>query len=98
MDAQDGGSDGDSPDDSDRYYETDPDSGRIVQKYSDEEFLDAVAELTTETYRPSTGDMADALDCDRKTVRLRLKELADEGRVKKLESGAGFSWMPVEGD
>lgn len=78
------------------YYDADPETGRIEEKYTDDDFLTALNQLATDDYLPSTGDVADALNCNRETARLRLNDLADDGAVRKLESKAGFNWLTAE--
>jgi len=79
-----------------RYYETDPGTGRIEQHYTDDDFLNALNNLSTDNYHPTTGEIADELDCHRNTARPRLNDLADDGKIQKLESKAGFTWLPKE--
>lgn len=81
---------------SETYYEADPETGRIVEQYNEQEFLNALDQLSSDNSIPSTGDVARELDCNRETARLRLKDLSENNQIKKLESGAGYHWLPVE--
>ncbi len=83
----------DETDDS-TYFETDADTGRIEKKYSDEDILDIVH--TQEA--AGTGDVANALGCTRRTARLRLKQLAEDGEIQSVKSSAGYMWLPAEND
>lgn len=86
---------GEQDSDSNHYYEADPDTGKIKARYTDTDFLDAIDTLASDDYLPSTGDVADELGCNSETARLRLKDLAEDGRVRKLDSKSGFHWLPV---
>ena len=60
--------------------ERDPDSGKLSQQYSDDDFLEAV----TEHEPASTREVAEAVGCSRRNadVRLRRLEEAEEVRSK----------------
>ena len=79
-----------SENDSSPYYDADPETGRIKSKYSDDDFVQAIETLGY----ASTGDVAAEVGCDRTTALQRLEQLADDGRIEKLESGSGFHWKP----
>jgi len=78
------------------YYNADPETGKIKEQYSDEDFIAALNQLATGDYLPSTGDVADELDCNTETARLRLKDLAEDGDVRQLNSKSGFHWLPAD--
>lgn len=83
----DNGTDGDR---TDSYYESDPETGRIVEQYSGQDFLDAVTALDG----ASTGDVADHLGCSPRRARDRLKKLAKLGRIQQIDTKGGYVWLP----
>ena len=84
--------DGDPPTNDNGYYETDPETGQLVEQYSDTDFLDALAELEA----ASTGDVADRLGCSSRRARDRLKALANDEQIQQLETKGGYTWIPLE--
>jgi predicted ArsR family transcriptional regulator len=80
--------------DSERYFETNTDTGRIEKKYTDKEILEVLAEEQA----AATGDVATALDCTRRTARKRLKQLADDGAIESVQTSAGYTWFPADED
>lgn len=85
--------DGDESDHAGGYYETN-EKGRIVEQYSDADFLDALDALGA----ASTGDVADRLGCSPRRTRDRLKQLASDGRIEKQDTKGGYVWLPVENE
>ncbi|WP_092694156.1 FaeA/PapI family transcriptional regulator [Halorientalis regularis] len=72
----------------------DEDSGTFRQEYTDEDFLDAV-----EKHSPaSTSEVADEVGCTRRNADMRLKKLADDGKVKRKKIAASQVWTLVEVD
>ena len=70
------------------YFEQD-DSGKIRQKYSDEDFIDAV-----EAHEPaSTKEVADAVGCSRRNADARLRTLEDAGQVRSKMVGNSLTWL-----
>jgi hypothetical protein len=70
----------------------DEDSGTFTQEYSDEDFLDAV-----EKHAPaSTAEVADEVSCTRRNADMRLKNLADDAKVKRKKIAASQVWTLVE--
>lgn len=78
------------------YYEADPETGRIVEQYTEQDFLNALDQLSSDDTIPSTGDVARELNCNRETARIRLKALSEKDTIRKLKSGAGYHWLPLE--
>jgi len=76
--------------DADHYYETDAESGRIVEKYPDKAFIEAVIDHNG----ASTGQIASTIGCTRRLARERLKTLAEDDAIRKLDTDAGFTWLP----
>ncbi|WP_338739369.1 FaeA/PapI family transcriptional regulator [Haloplanus salilacus] len=62
------------------------------RQYSDVDFLDAVAKHTP----ASTSEVADEVGCTRRNADMRLKKLADEGKVKRKKIAASQVWALVE--
>lgn len=69
-------------------------------KATDEDLLEAI-ELVAETLdAPAvpTGQVAAELPIERQTVKRRLDDLADEGRVASLATGQGHIWWLPDGE
>jgi predicted transcriptional regulator len=64
-------------------------TGEISQKFSNEEYLDAVRENEP----ASTKEVGDAVGCSRQNADYRLRNLEDEGRVKSKMVGNSLVWM-----
>lgn len=62
------------------------------RQYSDGDFLDAVAKHTP----ASTSEVANEVGCTRRNADMRLKKLADEGKVKRKKIAASQVWTLVE--
>lgn len=88
----------DSTDDQDEtpYFETNSETGQIERKYSDEDFLAAVKEISAseDLGAASTSKVAERVGCERTVALGRLKSLAEAGNIEKLESDSGFHWKP----
>lgn len=64
------------------------------RQYSDEDFLRAV-----ENHEPaSTSEVADEVGCTRRNADVRLKRLAEEGKVKRKKIAASQVWSLVRAD
>jgi DNA-binding Lrp family transcriptional regulator len=62
------------------------------RQYADADFLDAVAK-----HNPtSTSEVADEVGCTRRNADMRLKRLADDGKVKRKKIAASQVWTLVE--
>jgi DNA-binding Lrp family transcriptional regulator len=62
------------------------------RRFSDSDFLDAV-----EKHAPaSTSEVGDEVGCTRRNADMRLKKLADEGKVKRKKIAASQVWTLVE--
>jgi predicted transcriptional regulator len=72
--------------------ERDPDSGKLTEQYSDEDFLEAVAE-----HEPaSTKEVAEAVGCSRRNADVRLRRLEEAGQVSKKMVGNSLTWFVAE--
>jgi hypothetical protein len=74
--------------------------GQFADRIPPEEAL-AVFEAREDRARPVTaGDVADALDCSRRTAHNKLGELTDRGvvRTRKVGARSRVWWIPMEGD
>ena len=67
----------------------DPESGKLSERYSDEDFLEAVTELEP----ASTREIAEAVECSRRNADVRLKRLEESGKVRSKMVGNSLSWM-----
>ena len=59
----------------------------------------SVFEENAEMYEPLTSaEIAEELDCSQQTVRNRLKELSENGKIasKKVGARGRVWWLPVE--
>jgi len=78
-------------DDDTPYFELD-DSGKIAQKYTDEDFLEAVKK-----YQPaSTKEVAEAVGCSRRNADVRLRRLEESGSVRSKMVGNSLIWIPAQ--
>jgi predicted transcriptional regulator len=67
-------------------------SGKIKQKYSDQDFLEAVKE-----HQPaSTSEVADAVGCSRRNADVRLRQLEEEGLIESKMAGNSLIWYPTD--
>jgi DNA-binding Lrp family transcriptional regulator len=71
------------------YFEQDRESGKIEERYPDQEFLNAVEEHDP----ASTSEVADAVGCTRRNALNRLKTLEDGGQIKAKDAGGSFVWL-----
>jgi predicted transcriptional regulator len=70
--------------------ERDDETGRYTPSWSDEDFLEALRELGGVA---GTNDVADWVECSRKTARRWLNDLADRNRITKRELGNTAAWI-----
>jgi predicted transcriptional regulator len=71
------------------YFEQDRESGKIEERYPDQEFLDAV-----EDHDPaSTSEVAEAVGCTRRNALNRLKTLEDTDQIRSKDVGRSFVWF-----
>jgi len=72
--------------------ERDPESGKLTEQYSDEDFLEAVEE-----HEPaSTSEVAEAVGCSRRNANVRLEKLEEAGKVRSKMAGNSLIWLLVE--
>jgi predicted transcriptional regulator len=72
--------------------ERDPESGKLSEQYSDEDFLEAVEE-----HEPaSTKEIADEVGCSRRNADVRLRKLAEAGEIRKKKVGNSLTWFSTE--
>jgi len=72
--------------------ERDSESGKLTEQYSDEDFLEAVAELEP----ASTGEIAEAVGCSRRNADIRLRKLEEANEIQKKKVGNSLTWFSVE--
>lgn len=73
--------------------ERDETSGRFRQRFTDEEFLEAVRNGDL----PTTNDVAEAVGCKYRTAYGRLGDLEDDGRVTSRKIGSSLIWIENDG-
>jgi len=64
-------------------------TGEISQKYTDDEYLDAVRENEP----AGTSEVAEVVGVERQSADYRLRKLEDEGRVGSKMVGNSLVWM-----
>ena len=69
--------------------ERDEDSGKFASKYSDQDFLDAVAALGGSA---GTSEVADEVGCPRRTAYNRLDKLRERGELATRDIGPSLLW------
>jgi len=69
------------------------DSGKYTTSYSDSDFLDAISRLDG---MAGTSDIAEEVDCTRRTAYTRLKSLEDDNQVKSRKVGNSIVWLIPE--
>ena len=67
---------------------TDAETGRFVSKYDDAAFLDVLADAG----EVGTRAVAEEVDCNRDTARVRLTALAEQGAVERREIAGAILW------
>jgi len=72
--------------------ERDSESGKLTEQYSDEDFLEAVAELEP----ASTREIAEAVGCSRRNADIRLRKLEEANEIQKKKVGNSLTWFSVE--
>ena len=77
-------------DDDAPYFELD-DSGKIAQKYTDEDFLEAVKKCQP----ASTKEVADVVGCSRRNADVRLRRLEENNSVESKMVGNSLVWVPA---
>lgn len=67
---------------------------------SKQDLLDALDDVLATTGSPfaTTSEIAERVEIKDRTVRMKLSELADAGRVATRKVGSGRVWWPVEPD
>lgn len=68
----------------------DEESGKYTTEFGDEEFITAIEDLGGSA---STTEIADSIDCDRRTAYLRLKELEDGDDISSRKVGNSLLWL-----
>jgi len=66
----------------------DENSGRFSEEYPREDFVRALDELGA----AGTTDIAEHVDCDRRTAYLKLQSLEEEGDVESRKVGNALLW------
>ena len=72
--------------------ERDPDSGKLSEQYSDDDFIVAV-----EDHEPaSTREVANEVGCSRRNADVRLRKLEDASEIRKKKVGNSLTWFSTE--
>jgi len=72
--------------------ERDPESGKLTEQYSDEDFLEAVKE-----HEPaSTSEVAEAVGCSRRNANVRLEKIEEAGEIQSKMAGNSLIWLLPE--
>lgn len=69
--------------------ERDENTGQFEQKYSDEDFIEAVAEIGP---LAASSDIAERVGCNHITANERLRALAEDGRVEGQRRAGAVLW------
>lgn len=69
--------------------EQDEETGRFVEGYPPEVFINALDELGGAA---STTDVENKVGCSRRTTLDKLNTLADEGTIDRQKVGTSFLW------
>ena len=77
---------------SEKNPERDESSGKFSENYATETFLDVIRAHEL----PTTGDVADAVGCNRRTAYVRLNKLQDADKVSSQEVGNALVWSVAE--
>ena len=72
--------------------ERDPESGKLTERYSDEDFLEAVSKLEP----ASTREVAEAVGCSRRNADVRLRKLEEDNEIRMKKVGNSLTWFSVE--
>lgn len=69
----------------------DPESGKLSEQYSSNEFIKAVAK-----HEPaSTREVAESVGCSRRNADIRLRKLEEAEKVRKKKVGNSLTWFCV---
>ena len=74
------------------YFEQDKETGKITQRYPDEEFIKVVKDSAP----ASTSEVAEGVGCSSDNAYRRLKALEEAGEVESKMAGNSLIWFPVE--
>jgi CTP-dependent riboflavin kinase len=77
------------------YDERNAETGQFVSTYPREAFVDALREIGGEA---TTQEVRDRVGCAYQTAYARLKELNDEGRLRKRKVGSVNLWSVADDD
>lgn len=71
----------------------DEETGRFEQKYTDDDFLEAVEELGP---LAASSDIAEQVGCNHITANERLKKLSERGEIESERRAGAFLWSLAE--
>jgi len=65
------------------------DTGQFTTEYTDEDFIQALEDLNGSA---STSEIANMINCDRRTAYLRLKQLEEDDQIGGRKVGNSMLW------
>ena len=74
------------------YFEQDRETGKITQRYGDEEFIEVVKDSAP----ASTSEVAEGVGCSSDNAYRRLKALEEIGKVESKMAGNSLIWFLAE--
>lgn len=74
------------------YFEQDKQTGKISQKYPDEQFI----EIVKQSSPASTSEVAEGVGCSSDNAYRRLKSLEEVGKVESKMVGNSLIWFTAE--
>ena len=78
--------------DDEPYFEQDGETGKISQKYSDEQFIEVVKNSSP----ASTSEIAEGVVCFSDNAYRRLKALEEAGEIDSKMAGNSLIWFTSE--
>lgn len=71
------------------YDDRNEETGKFNQRYTDSDFLDAIASIDHEA---STREVQNEVGCAHRTAHSRLSKLEDSGEIRSREVGKVMLW------
>jgi predicted transcriptional regulator len=71
------------------YFEQENKTGKIKEKYPDEQFMKAVRDHSP----ASTSEVGDSVGCTQDNAYYRLKALEEEGKIESKMAGNSLIWF-----
>lgn len=74
------------------YFEQDKETGKITQRYSDEQFIEVVKDSAP----APTSEVAEGVGCSSDNAYRRLKSLEEAGKIESKMAGNSLIWFTPE--